>query len=280
MNKIRAKKSLGQHFLIDKNIARNIANSLIINENADDKKANVIEVGGGTGVLTEFLEKQDIELSVVEIDNEAVEILKMKFPNLINKIYHDNFLKMRLEQISESKIHIIGNFPYNISSQIFFKVLENREKVSQVVCMIQKEVASRICSEKGNKVYGIMSVLLQAFYDVEYLFTVSENVFSPPPKVKSAVIRLIKKEKSVLNCNEKLFFQIVKASFNHRRKTIKNSLKSFLGNIDNTVENNLLKMRPEQLGVEEFNDLTKFVENLMDLKVRKEQSENENELEL
>ena len=186
----------------------------------------------------------------------------MKFPNLINKIYHDNFLKMNIEQIAKAPLHIIGNFPYNISSQIFFKVLENRDKVSQVVCMIQKEVAARICSEKGNKVYGILSVLLQAFYDVEYLFTVSETVFDPPPKVKSAVIRLVRKEKNILNCNEKLLFQIVKATFNHRRKIIRNTLKSVVGELDKNIENELLLKRPEQLGVEDFNDLTNFAEKM------------------
>ncbi len=255
MTSVRAKKNLGQHFLKDKNIALKIVDSLQAT-NID----KVLEVGPGMGVLTQFLiRKEQYETTVVEIDRESVEYLKVHFPDLGGRILSEDFLKMDFSSFSDNPFAIIGNFPYNISSQIFFKVLENRNQVHEVVGMIQKEVADRLCMSPGSKTYGILSVLLQAFYNVEYLFTVNENVFIPPPKVKSAVIRLVRNDRESLDCDEALFFKVVKAGFNQRRKTLRNSLKVFL-NDPQLKEDEIFSKRPEQLNVNDFECLTRLIE--------------------
>jgi len=251
---VKAKKSLGQHFLKDLTIAKKIVESLTIDGNSD-----VLEIGPGTGVLTQFLiVDAKINLAVAEIDRESVEYLKVHYPQLGDRLWAGDFLKMDLTKIFSDKFLVIGNFPYNISSQIFFKVLDYKERVPMVVGMIQKEVAERLASPPGNKNYGILSVLLQAWYDIEYLFTVDENVFSPPPKVKSAVIRLKRNSRESLGCDEILFKAVVKTAFNQRRKAIRNSIKPLLdGKI--LPDSYLLGQRPEQLSVEEFVELTKLV---------------------
>lgn len=243
---IRPKKSLGQHFLIDENIARKIVESL------PDDVESILEIGPGTGVLTKYLLSRDnTKLLCIETDEEAVEFLIKKYPDIRNKILHEDFLKSDLHKILQTKTSIIGNFPYNISSQIFFRILEHRENIDVVVCMIQKEVAERIASPPGNKKYGILSVLLQTYFDIKLLFSVNENVFTPPPKVKSAVIRLIRNPEKPSPENTKLYFQIVKSGFNYRRKTLRNALKSL--NLDlQKLPQDLLGKRAEQLGVEEF----------------------------
>ncbi len=250
---VSAKKHLGQHFLKDRNIARKIVDSLT--ENHLDA---VLEIGPGTGVLTGLLAERIPDLWLVEIDRESVDFLKTNFTVPKERIIEGDFLRMNYPKGFPEKFCIIGNFPYNISSQIFFRVLEEHNRVNQVVCMVQKEVARRISSNPGNKVYGILSVLLQAFYKIEYLFTVSEQVFDPPPKVKSAVIRLTRNERKVLECSEDLFFSVVKTAFNQRRKTLRNSLKSLTGNMQ--VENMIFSKRPEQLSVNEFIELTQILE--------------------
>ncbi len=251
MYPVRAKKHLGQHFLKDENIARKIAESLT--GHGDYKQ--VLEIGPGTGMLTKYLlEKNDIDVSVVEVDRESVDFLKQNFPQLKGKIFEGDFLKM---DINLSRYAIIGNFPYNISSQIFFKTLEHRNQIPEVVCMIQKEVAQRIASPPGSKEYGILSVLLSAFYDIEYLFTVNETVFVPPPKVKSAVIRLKRNNTAALDCDEKQFFNVVKTAFNQRRKTLRNALKSLT--FAPVAESNLFNKRAEQLSVAEFVELTNLL---------------------
>jgi 16S rRNA (adenine1518-N6/adenine1519-N6)-dimethyltransferase len=210
LKNVRAKKHLGQHFLRDENIAENIAKALPAGT------SNVLEIGPGMGVLTKYLiQNPEISLKVVEIDTESVAYLHKNYPELT--VISDDFLKMNLVDLFDREFAVIGNFPYNISSQILFRVLEDRNSIPCVVGMFQKEVAERIASKHGNKTYGILSVLLQAFYDIEYLFTVHEHVFSPPPKVKSAVIRLIRNQRESLNCDEKLFFKVVKTAFNQRR---------------------------------------------------------------
>ena len=255
MTSLRAKKNLGQHFLKDKNIALKIVDSLQANN-----IEKVLEIGPGMGVLTQFLiQKKHYETTVVEIDRESVEYLKTHFPDLNGLILSEDFLKMDVSSFSDQPFGIIGNFPYNISSQIFFKILENRNQVPEVVGMIQKEVAERLCVGPGSKTYGILSVLLQAFYHVEYLFTVNEQVFIPPPKVKSAVIRLIRNERIQLECDENLFFKLVKTSFNQRRKTLRNSLKVFL-NDPKLKEEEIFSKRPEQLRVNDFERLTRLIE--------------------
>ena len=254
---VRAKKNLGQHFLTDKNIARKIVSSL---ENRDVKQ--VLEVGPGMGVLTQFLlEEKDLETFVVEIDRESVDYLHEHFPQLNDRVISGDFLKIDLSDRFAEPFALIGNFPYNISSQIFFKVLEYRNQIPEVVGMVQKEVAERIAAKPGSKTYGILSVLLQAWYDIEYLFTVHEHVFSPPPKVKSAVIRLTRNEVNSLECDEKLLFTIVKQSFNQRRKTLRNSLKGLVQNIDE-LDKKWLSERPEQLSVQEFVELTRLIESI------------------
>jgi len=253
MTYVRAKKSLGQHFLKDQNIARKIVSNLIT-----DGIDKVLEIGPGMGILTRYLlENKDYTTYVVEIDNESIEYLQTNFPELKDRIIAGNFLDLNLKKFSDRPFVVIGSFPYNISSQIFFKVLENKDQIPQVVGMIQKEVAERIAAPPGSKTYGILSVLLQAFYDIKYLFTVSEHVFSPPPKVKSAVIRLKRNNTKALDCDEKLFFTVVKTAFNQRRKTMTNSLKKL---ITNPAPNEILQKRPEQLSVKEFVELTNWVQ--------------------
>lgn len=250
-DKVRAKKHLGQHFLKDKRIAASIVGAL----KADGCDA-VIEVGPGMGVLTEYLAARNFKsLKVVEIDKESVEYLQRHIGS-IDEIISGDFLVLDLKPIGDC-LAVIGNFPYNISSQIFFRVLENRDRVNEVVCMVQKEVADRICSAPGSRVYGILSVLLKAWYDIEYLFTVNENVFSPPPKVKSAVIRLQRNKRERLSCDEELFIQVVKRCFNQRRKMLRNPLKMMVRN--DAQEMPYLAMRAEQLSVGQFEELTQWV---------------------
>lgn len=248
---VKPKKHLGQHFLTDLSIAERIVESLEINTND-----RVIEVGPGTGVLTQYLVKKEIDFSVVEIDTESVEYLEEHYPDL--KILSKDFLRLNLVEEFGSPLKIIGNFPYNISSQIFFKVLEFKNDVTECVGMLQKEVAERIASPHGNKTYGILSVFLQAYYDIDYLFTVEPHVFNPPPKVRSAVIRLKRNQTKEIDCSEKLFFAVVKQGFNNRRKTLRNALKSF--NLPPEVTaNDVFNKRAEQLSVDDFIQLTKTV---------------------
>jgi 16S rRNA (adenine1518-N6/adenine1519-N6)-dimethyltransferase len=248
------KKSLGQHFLTDKNIARKIVNSLTWNN-----YSRVLEIGPGKGILTALLvEQPDKDLRFVEIDASAVAFLQNNFPQLQQSLISADILVIPLTDIYQDPFAIIGNFPYNISSQLFFKILENRHLVVETVCMIQKEVAVRIASPPGSREYGILSVLLQSFYHIEYLFSVPPQVFTPPPRVNSAVIRLTRNSTVNLPCSETLFTQVVKTAFNQRRKTLRNSLKSLAATID--PGNGLWQKRPEQLGVEEFINLTLWVE--------------------
>lgn len=255
MDKVKAKKHLGQHFLTDENIAKDIADTL--NLKGYD---SVLEIGPGMGVLTKYLLEKDTTTYVIEIDTESVEYLNAHYPKLHGKIISKDFLKYNINEVFNGRpFAIIGNFPYNISSQIVFRCLELRDQVPEFSGMFQKEVAERICEKKGSKTYGILSVLVQAFYDAEYLFTVHENVFNPPPKVKSGVLRLRRKENYHLPCDEKLFFNVVKTGFQQRRKTLRNSLKSF--NLsDNLKEDTIFDLRPEQLTVEQFIELTQKIE--------------------
>lgn len=254
MEKVRAKKHLGQHFLTDENIAQKIADSLTF-----DGYDHVLEIGPGMGVLTKYLLQKPVETFVVEIDGESVRYLEKNYPKLHGHIIEEDFLQYNFQKIfGRDHFAIIGNFPYNISSQIVFKALEMREQVIEFSGMFQKEVAERICEKAGSKTYGILSVLCQAFYEVEYLFTVSEQVFSPPPKVKSGVMRMKRKANYHLPCNEKLFFSVVKSAFNQRRKTLRNSLKSYL--TEEIKSDILFDKRPEQLAVEEFINITKKIE--------------------
>lgn len=247
---IHPKKSLGQHFLKDDNIARKIVKSL------HPPVSKLIEVGPGTGVLTRLLlELEGIELLCIETDRELVERLCSQFPDHAKSFIHADFLRFQTAQFFTEDYALIGNFPYNISSQILFKILEERDRVTQVVCMLQKEVAERIATPPGSRRSGILSVLLHAFYDIEYLFTVSENVFFPPPKVKSAVIRLSRNQVRQLDCREEMFFKVVKTAFNQRRKTLRNSLKSFYIDFERGLKDLELK-RPEQLRVSDFVRLT------------------------
>lgn len=253
MDKVTPKKSLGQHFLTDHNIARKIVRNIDI-----DSCKNVIELGPGTGILTKYLVELDgIDLILVEIDTHSVQWLAVHYPELENKTINKDFLKLEIDTLFHQPFILIGNFPYNISSQIFFKILEYKDLVIEVVCMIQKEVAERINAGPGSKTYGILSVFLQTFYDIEYLFTVNENVFNPPPKVKSAVIKLNRNNRTSLPCSLELFFKVVKASFNQRRKMMRNSLKAISPELPDTI---LLQKRPEQLGVEDFIKLTSLIE--------------------
>lgn len=254
---VRPKKSLGQHFLKDTSIARRIVDAL---ELPGQGPSPVLEIGPGTGVLTRLLlERKDVDLKVVEIDRESVAHLKKEFPTLTPQIIEGDFLEMDLRAVIPGHVSIIGNFPYNISSQIFFSVLENHNQVDQVVCMLQKEVAERICSSHGSKVYGILSVLLQAYYDIQYLFKVPPGVFIPPPNVMSAVIRLIRNGRKKLDCDEALFRQVVKQAFQKRRKTLRNALKHL--NLPGPVASlNLMDKRPEQLSVEDFIFLTRSIQ--------------------
>ncbi|WP_047548429.1 16S rRNA (adenine(1518)-N(6)/adenine(1519)-N(6))-dimethyltransferase RsmA [Psychroserpens sp. Hel_I_66] len=253
---VKAKKYLGQHFLNDESIAQDIADTLSL-----EGYRHVLEIGPGMGVLTKYLLKKKVKTHVIEIDPESVEYLKANYLNLADRVHEKDFLKYDITEIfGEEPFAIIGNFPYNISTQIVFKTLEMREQIPEFSGMFQKEVAARICSKEGSKVYGILSVLTQAFYDAEYLFTVPPSVFNPPPKVDSGVLRLKRKENFTLQVDEKLFFRVVKTAFQQRRKTLRNSLKSF--NLsDNLKANVIFGKRPEQLSVESFLELTKLIEN-------------------
>lgn len=257
MAEVRAKKALGQHFLTDLNIAQKICNSLT--ERTEAEPQSVLEVGCGMGVLTQYLlQRSDIVTYGAEIDSESVEYLNAHYPDFTPRLIEGDFLKMNLHERFPDGVRVIGNFPYNISSQIFFKIIENRDLVPQCVGMIQKEVAVRIAEPPGSREYGILSVLLQAWYDIEYLFTVSEKVFNPPPKVKSAVIRLRRNSVEQLGCDEALFVKVVKASFGQRRKMLRNSLKAVFGNFGG-AEHPLFTTRAEQLSVAQFVELTNWV---------------------
>ncbi|MCL2167651.1 MAG: 16S rRNA (adenine(1518)-N(6)/adenine(1519)-N(6))-dimethyltransferase RsmA [Lentimicrobiaceae bacterium] len=247
MQKVTPKKALGQHFLNNQSIAEKIVQSISTTNH------NILEIGPGMGILTQFLSQcEDSNFKVVEIDAESVVYLKNKLPSL--HIIHDDFLKLNLSEHFTEKLTVIGNFPYNISSQILFKVLENKDRVTELVGMFQKEVAERVASKPGKKMYGILSVLLQAYYDIEYLFTVDEDQFTPPPKVKSGVIRMIRNPEKKLCCDEVLFKSVVKTAFNQRRKTLRNSLKSF--SFTEEYKNNpIFSMRPEQLSAEQFEEI-------------------------
>ncbi len=253
MGIVKAKKYLGQHFLKDQNIARKITDSLL------PLTTNVLEIGPGMGVLTQYLLKNNrFSVLAIDIDQESISYLHEAFPQQKKQIIYGDFLKMDLTLFQKEPFSIIGNLPYNISSQIFFRVIENRDYIPQVVCMIQKEVADRISASHGNKTYGILSVFLQTFYHIEYLFTVNEQVFDPPPKVKSAVIRLMRNRREKLDCKEQLFFNVVKTGFNQRRKTLRNSLKPIL---PPEFTSDMLNLRPEQLSAEDFITLCKAIEN-------------------
>ena len=257
MSEVRAKKALGQHFLTDLNIARKICDSL--SGGSQESPCEVLEVGCGMGVLTQFLLKRDdIRTWGAEIDTESVEYLHVHYPDFAPRLIEGDFLKMNLAERFPEGLQLIGNFPYNISSQIFFKVLENRHLIPECVGMIQKEVAVRIAEPPGSREYGILSVLLQAWYDIDYLFTVNETVFNPPPKVKSAVIRLKRNGVEKLDCDEALFIKVVKASFNQRRKMIRNSLRAVFGNFGGE-EHEFFSKRAEQLSVADFVALTQWV---------------------
>lgn len=253
-NQVRAKKHLGQHFLKDLNVSRQIAEGLT-GHGAYNK---VLEIGPGMGVLTQFLLKnKSYETHVIEIDTESVAYLQKHYAELTPRIIEGDFLKLDTPALLGDKFAIIGNFPYNISSQIFFRALQHRDHIPEIVCMLQKEVAQRIASPPGNKDYGILSVLLQAFYDIDYLITVPPGAFNPPPKVQSGVIRLRRNATMHLRCDEKLFFTVVKTAFNQRRKTLRNALKPLAV----LPEHELLDKRAEQLSVAQFEDLTLWVQS-------------------
>lgn len=251
---VRAKKALGQHFLTDQGIAMTIVDSLEAGE-----VRNVLEIGPGMGVLTQYLLKRDdIDLKLVELDGESVEYLLTHFPGMQGKLYEMDYLKLDVHLLFPGEYRVIGNFPYNISSQIFFKILEDKDRVTEVVCMIQKEVADRIAEKPGTKTYGILSVLLQAWYDIDYIISVGSGAFCPPPKVQSAVIRLRRNGRSSLGCDERLFKMVVKTAFNQRRKTLRNALKPLL---TDAVDTNapVFDLRAERLSVEDFVALTNLI---------------------
>lgn len=260
---VKAKKSLGQHFLKDLGIAKKIAETIQPSQLPEGKaelwgNLPVVEVGPGMGVLSRFLIDNGRRVKAVELDPESVEFLKKDFPNL--DVVEGDFLKMDLNTLFEGELVLIGNYPYNISSQIFFKVLDNLQKIPVVAGMLQKEVAQRICSGPGSKVYGILSVLLQAWYRCEYLFDVGPGVFSPPPKVNSGVIRLTRNGRESLGCDEKKFKTVVKTAFGQRRKTLRNSLAGLIAQGSALANDSILQQRPEQLGVEDFIRLTKLID--------------------
>ena len=248
---VRAKKHLGQHFLKDEVIAQKIADTLQLKG-----YSKVLEIGPGTGVLTKYLLEKDIELAAMDLDRDSISFLEANYLHKNLQVLEADFLRYDLSDIfGEDQFGITGNFPYNISTQIVFKTLENKEKVPEFTGMFQKEVAKRICAKEGNKTYGILSVLTQAFYDAEYLFTVPPTVFNPPPKVESGVLRLTRKEDYSLACDEKMLYKVVKTAFQQRRKTLRNSLKSF--NLSDKIkEDTIFGQRPEQLSVEQFVALT------------------------
>lgn len=255
---VRAKKHLGQHFLTDKNICQKIANSYSKFHNC----TKVLEIGPGMGALTEFLlKREDLDVHVMDIDTESIAYLQKHFPQLEGKIIEADFLRVDLKKVMGTEpFAVVGNFPYNISSQILFKCLDHRDQIPEIMGMFQKEVAERVAEKPGTKTYGIMSVLLQAFYDIEYCFTVDEHVFNPPPKVKSGVIRCTRNERDQFPCDEKLFIQVVKMSFNQRRKTIRNSVKQLISGTD--FDHPFLTLRPEVLSVDQFIELTKAIQEL------------------
>ncbi len=254
---VRAKKALGQHFLTDLNIAKKIADS--VSGGSAQAPTTVLEVGCGMGVLTQFLLlRDDIVTYGAEIDKESVEYLHKHYPDFVPRLIEGDFLKMDLRERFPEGLKVIGNFPYNISSQIFFKVVENRDLVPECAGMIQREVAVRMAEPPGSKEYGVLSVLLQAWYDIEYLFTVNESVFNPPPKVKSAVIRMVRNSTTALDCDEKLFVRVVKAGFGQRRKMLRNALRSVFGDFGG-AEHRFFDLRAERLSVAEFVELTQWV---------------------
>ncbi|MDD3787478.1 MAG: 16S rRNA (adenine(1518)-N(6)/adenine(1519)-N(6))-dimethyltransferase RsmA [Petrimonas sp.] len=256
---VRPKKNLGQHFLKDPEIAQRIADTL-----DGFPRLPILEVGPGTGMLTQFLLQKNRNLTVVEVDRESIAYLHENYPQLKAHILQENFLKMNLaETYGQEPFCVIGNYPYNISSQIFFKVLDNKNQIPCCSGMIQKEVAERMIASPGNKTYGILSVLMQAWYDIEYVFTVNEQAFIPPPKVKSAVVRLTRNKRQRLNCNEKLFKSVVKTSFNQRRKMLRNSIKSLLPEETPMPDDPMLNKRPEQLSIAQFESLTNLLEPLV-----------------
>lgn len=255
---VRAKKHLGQHFLKDRNICKKIADQFTHHNGVH----NAIEIGPGMGALTEFLLLDEkTHLTVLDLDNESIDYLKIHYPQLDTRIVYGDFLRLDLKQLmGEEPFAVLGNFPYNISSQILFKCIDYRDQIPEIMGMFQKEVAERVAEKPGSKTYGILSVLLQAYYDIEYCFTVDEQVFNPPPKVKSGVIRCTRNERKNLPCDEKLFKQVVKMSFNQRRKTIRNSIKALLP--ESYPENDMLQLRPERLGVDEFIALTLWLQEV------------------
>ena len=250
---VKPKKHLGQHFLLDDSVSKRIASSI----SCFSENTKVLEIGPGTGALSKYLLAENKNVIAYEIDRESVDYLAANFPDL--DVRKEDFLKLDFTEFGNQKLIVIGNFPYNISSQILFKILEAKELVVELVGMFQKEVALRVSQQPGNKQYGILSVLIQAYFDVEYLFTVDEHVFDPPPKVKSGVIRIRRNTTTKLSCNEKLFKRIVKTAFNQRRKMIRNSLKIFLN--DKKTNHPLFTMRPEQLAVQDFIELTNILES-------------------
>lgn len=250
---VRAKKALGQHFLTDQSTAKAIVEALSAGGEPD-----VLEIGPGMGVLTQYLlQRSDIRLKMVELDSESVVYLLTHFPGMEGKLIEADYLKLDVHRFFKGRYRIIGNFPYNISSQIFFKILDDKEAVQEVVCMIQKEVADRIAEGPGSKTYGILSVLLQAWYDIDYVMGVGPGAFAPPPKVKSAVIRLRRNSRTELGCDEKMFRTVVKTAFNQRRKTLRNALKPLLG--ERKVSDPIFDLRAERLGVEDFISLTRML---------------------
>lgn len=279
---VRPKKALGQHFLTDLSVAQKIADALVVSDGAgvsggDAPAAGngepatpaltgvaqagagtplpVLEIGPGMGVLSQYLlEREDIDLKMIEIDRESVDYLLVHFPKAAGRVIEGDFLKMNLSYFFPGTFAVIGNFPYNISSQIFFKILEHRDRIPEVVCMIQKEVAERVAEKPGTKTYGILSVFLQAWYDIDYLFTVGSGAFNPPPKVQSAVIRLTRNSRESLGCGEKLFRTVVKTAFGQRRKTLRNSLKPLIP--QDLLSDPVFDLRPERLSVEDFVNLT------------------------
>lgn len=258
MSLVRAKKHLGQHFLTDKKIAAKIVDGLV----HTDQYSQVLEVGPGMGILSDILlERKDLETFMIDIDVESYHFLNDKYPQMGKRLINGDFLKMDLKKVFSGKYAIIGNFPYNISSQILFKVLEHRENVVEMVGMFQKEVAERCASKSGTKDYGILSVLIQAYYNIDYLFSVKPGTFNPPPKVNSGVIRLSRNERVTLDCDEKLFWTVVKAGFNQRRKTLRNALSGVLPKVK-MDDNIYFEKRAEQLSVEDFITLTQLVTKL------------------
>ena len=253
--KVRAKKYLGQHFLKDLSVARSITDAL-----SGESYTNIVELGPGMGVLTQYLLTKNFITHVIELDRESVSYLQAKYPQLSQRIYSSDFLKLNLETITGQPFALIGNFPYNISSQILFKALDYKDQIPEIVGMFQKEVAERVTSCPGNKKYGIISVLVQAYYNTEYLFTVDEDVFDPPPKVKSGVIRLRRSNEKKLECNEKFFKQVVKQAFSQRRKTLRNALKLLIGK--SGFNDSRLELRAERLSVKDFVYLTNQLERI------------------